>query len=90
MGVQNSPPIGKEVEPLSTWPPRLPQEGRGILLAGYPAVDRLQPKPMELSWGLFTALCIARNTIRDQITWVAERSSDIKTDLPPKDTPNNN
>jgi len=90
MGVQNSPPIGKEVEPLSTWPPRLPQERRGILLAGYPAVDRLQPKPMELSWGLFTALCIARNTIRDQITWVAERSSDIKTDLPPKDTPNNN
>ena len=82
--------IGKEVEPLSTWPPRLPQERRGILLAGYPAVDRLQPKPMELSWGLFTALCIARNTIRDQITWVAERSSDIKTDLPPKDTPNNN
>ena len=30
-----------------------------------------------------THLCIARNTIRDQITWVAERSSDIKTDLPP-------
>jgi hypothetical protein len=75
--------IGKEVEPLSTWPPRLPQEGRGILLAGYPAVDRLQPKPMELSWGLFTALCIARSAIRDQITWVAERSPDIKTDLPP-------
>jgi hypothetical protein len=35
--------IGKEVAPLSSWPPRVPQEGRGILLAGYPAVDRLQP-----------------------------------------------
>jgi hypothetical protein len=75
--------IGKEVEPLSSWPPRVPQEGRGILLAGYPAVDRLQPKSMELNWGLFTALCIARRVIRDQITWVAERSPDIKTDLPP-------
>jgi hypothetical protein len=38
--------IGKEIEPLSTWPPRVPQEGRGILLAGYPAIDRLQPKSM--------------------------------------------
>lgn len=75
--------LGKEVEPLSSWPPRSPQEGRGILLAGYPAVDRLQTKPMEVNWGLFTALCIARRVIRDQITWVAERSPDIKTDLPP-------
>jgi hypothetical protein len=75
--------IGKEVEPLSSWPPLVPQEGRGILLAGYPAVDRLQPKSMEVGWGLFTALCIARRVVRNQITWVAERSPDIKTDLPP-------
>lgn len=74
--------LGKEVDPLSSWPPRVPQEGRGILLAGYPAVDRLNPKPMELNWGLFTALCIARRVIGDQITWVAERSPDITTDLP--------
>jgi hypothetical protein len=75
--------IGKEVEPLENWPPRIPQEGRGILLAGYPAVDRLQLKPMEVNWGLFNALCVARRVIRDQISWVAERSPDIKTDLPP-------
>lgn len=74
--------IGKEVEPLSSWPPRIPREGSGILLAGYPAADRLQPKPMELNWGLFTAICVARRVIREQITWVAERRTDIKTDLP--------
>jgi hypothetical protein len=75
--------IGKEIVPLSTWPPRLPQEGRGIMLAGYPAADRLQPKPMEVNWGLFTALCIARRVIGEQITWVAERDQGIETDLPP-------
>jgi hypothetical protein len=75
--------IGKNVEPLSTWPPRVPDEGRGILLAGYPAADRLQPNSMEVNWGLFTALGIARRVIRDQINWVAERTPDIKTDLPP-------
>jgi hypothetical protein len=75
--------IGKKIVPLSSWPPRLPQEGRGIMLAGYPAADRLQPKPMETNWGLFTALCIARRVIGDQITWVAEREYDVRTNLPP-------
>jgi hypothetical protein len=75
--------IGKDVEPLSTWPPRVPQEGRGILLAGYPGVDRLQPKPMEVNWGLFPALGVACRVLPDQITWVADRDApDIETDLP--------
>jgi hypothetical protein len=38
---------------------------------------------MEGDWGLFTALGIARRVIRDQITWVAERSAGVSTDLPP-------
>jgi hypothetical protein len=53
------------------------------MLAGYPSVDRTHPKPMEVEWGLFTALCVSRLVIRDQITWVAERTPDITTDLPP-------
>jgi hypothetical protein len=64
--------IGKDIVPLSTWPPRLPQEGRGIMLTGYPGVERLQPKPLEVNWGLFTALGIARRVIGPQITWVVE------------------
>jgi hypothetical protein len=76
--------IGKKIEPLSNWPPRVPEEGRGIMLAGYPGADRNQTKPMEIDWRLFTALGIARLVIRDQITWVAERTTpDLITDLPP-------
>jgi hypothetical protein len=74
--------VGKEIEPLSSWPPRVPQEGRGILLAGYPGMDKLQPKPMEVNWGLFTALGVAWRVFDDQITWVADRNPDIQTDLP--------
>jgi hypothetical protein len=76
------PLIGKDVEPLSAWPPRVPQEGRGILLAGYPGVDRLQPEPMEVNWGLFPVLGVAWRASGDEITWVADRDGDIKTDLP--------
>ena len=75
--------VGKKIVPLSTWPSRVPNEGGGIMVAGYPAIDRLEPKPMETNWGLFTALGIARRVIGDQITWVAERDYDIATDLPP-------
>ena len=65
--------IGKSIVPLSTWPPRIPQEDRGIMLAGYPGVDRQEKRPLEVNWGLFTALGVARRVIGSQITWVAER-----------------
>lgn len=32
--------VGKKIVPLANWPPRPPQEGRGIMLAGYPAAER--------------------------------------------------
>jgi hypothetical protein len=54
------------------------------MLAGYPAVDRHQPKPMEVNWGLFTAIGLARRVIGEQITWVPERDQDcVISDLPP-------
>ena len=59
---------GKEIIPLSTWPPQAPQEGYGIMLAGYPGQDRL-----DLNFGLFTALDVARRVSSDQITWRIER-----------------
>jgi hypothetical protein len=74
--------LGKEIQPLSTWPPTLPQPGRGIMLAGYPGGDRRQLSPTAVEWGLFTALGIARTVISHQITWVAERNADIITNLP--------
>ena len=64
---------GKTIVPLSNWPPRVPQEGRGIMLAGYPGQDRLQAGPFEVGWGIFRAIGIARRVANIQITWRVER-----------------
>lgn len=63
--------LGKEIVPLSDWPPRPPQEGRGIMLAGYPAVER-SAVSNEVTFGLFTALVIARTVTDRQVTWLVE------------------
>lgn len=59
--------------PLGDWPPRPPQEERGIMIAGYPAVERVEEGPYEVSFGLFTAIGIARTVTDTQITWLLER-----------------
>ena len=33
--------MGKVISPLTGWPPLVPEEGRGIMLAGYPGADRM-------------------------------------------------
>lgn len=63
--------IGKKATPLENWPPRPPQEGRGIMLAGYPAVERIS-EGNRVSFGLFTALVIARTISDRQITWLID------------------
>lgn len=68
--------LGKITNPLESWPPKSPQEGRGILIAGYPEVSRIQLKN-EVNFGLFTALVIARTVTDIQITWVVERESQL-------------
>ena len=79
--------IGKEVSPLEGWPPLAPEEGRGIMLAGYPGLDRRIMSPREIDWGLFTALGISRVVTSHQITWRVEREYGIPhpkiPDLPP-------
>lgn len=79
--------MGKVISPLTGWPPLVPEEGRGIMLAGYPGADRIIIAPKEVSWGLCTILGIARRVSDEQITWLLEREhgvSDGKTpDLPP-------
>ena len=75
--------IGKQITPLENWPPRAPQEGRGIMLAGYPAVERLS-RGRDLEFGLFTALVIARTVSDRQITWLVEPEAQLKTaSIPP-------
>jgi hypothetical protein len=65
--------LGKDVVPLRTWPPLAPAPGRGIMLAGYPGQERLNSAPLEVDFGLFTVLGIARSVSDEQITWVVER-----------------
>lgn len=79
--------IGKKIEPLTCWPPRAPQEGRGILLAGYPGIDRAVHGYLDVNWGLFTAFGVSRRVSERQLTWVVERDhafqSDVMPSLPP-------
>ena len=65
--------LGKDVTPLSAWPPQPPQEGRGIMFAGYPGGERIEEENFELSFGLYTAVGVARHVSDEQITWVGER-----------------
>jgi hypothetical protein len=77
--------LGKRAVPLANWPPRVPKEGRGIMLAGYPAVERVA-EGNRVNFGLFTALVIARRVTDVQITWLVEREAmlpDARVPAPP-------
>lgn len=65
--------LGKDVMPLGGWPPSAPEEGRGIMLAGFPDIERRETKNFEVNFGLFTAVGIARRVTDEQITWAVER-----------------
>jgi hypothetical protein len=75
--------MAKQITPLENWPPRPPQEGRGIMLAGYPAIERLS-KGRNVEFGLFTAIVIARTVSDRQITWLVEPDAQLETaNIPP-------
>jgi hypothetical protein len=75
--------LGKETVPLATWPPRPPQEGRGIMLAGYPAIERAA-ESNQVTFGLFTALGTARTVTDVQITWLIEQEAQLaNAKIPP-------
>lgn len=65
--------VGEMGKSPLNWPPQPPQEGKGIMLAGYPGVDRLELRKLEASFGLFTAIGVARVVSGEQITWAVER-----------------
>jgi len=73
--------LGKPVQALENWPPREPQEGRAIMLAGYPGKDVLnQPNSRRrLNFGLATALVIAQRVTDKQITWLVDRENETWT-----------
>jgi hypothetical protein len=64
--------------PLGLWPPRPPQEGKGIMIGGYPAVERIESKDFTVGFGLFTVLGVARTVTEKQITWLVEREHQLE------------
>lgn len=58
--------------PLGEWPAWPPQEGKGIMIAGYPAGARAQTENLNVCFGLFTALGVARTVTDRQVTWLSE------------------
>lgn len=74
-------------QPLRSWPLIPPQENRGIMIGGYPGIERRVDGPKEVNFGIFTALAVARTVSEDQISCLFERefmidSGPIQT-LPP-------
>lgn len=64
--------IGTNVYPLTSWPPLVPEEGRGILIVGFPGNTRSQTGQRDLSFGPFMAMGVARSVSDHQITWASE------------------
>jgi len=58
--------------PLGHWPPKSPQEGRGIMFGGYPGAARCGHDDGTVEWGFFPCIGVARRGLEDQITWLIE------------------
>jgi hypothetical protein len=62
--------VGKGIAPVSLPRPHdEPQEGRGIMLCGFPGEDRRPYPGNHVSWGAFGAVGISRRVNQRQITW---------------------
>lgn len=81
--------VGKELAPVSL--PRigdLPQEGRGIMLAGFPGADREEFPGLNVGWGMFGAVGISRRVNDKQITWSPDHEHHIPVHGIPPLSPN--
>jgi hypothetical protein len=70
------PALGKLIVPLTlSEPPLVVAEGRGIMLGGYPGLDRIVvERELSVDWGLFVALGVAR-----RVTTTRSRGIQIAT-----------
>ena len=74
--------------PLASWPPMPPQEGRGIMIGGYPGGGRQVIGTRDISFGLFTALAVARTVSDDQISCLFDREYMVELSEIPTMPPN--
>lgn len=81
--------VGKDVMTISLpRPGDVPQEGRGIMLGGFPGLERREAEQMQVGWGLFTAIGIVRRLNERQITWVPDHENHMPVDGIPDLPPN--
>lgn len=57
----------------SSWPPAPPQEGRGVLFAGFPGCERRLVGPREIDWGIYGACGIATSVSDRDVSCQFER-----------------
>jgi hypothetical protein len=70
--------VGKEIMPVSLCRPNdVPQEGRGIMMCGYPGEERHQCPDQHVDWGMLGVVGIARRVSEDQITWAPDHDNHI-------------
>ncbi|RQW38304.1 trypsin-like serine protease [Novosphingobium sp. LASN5T] len=70
--------VGKQIMPVSLSRPNdIPQEGRGIMMCGYPGEDRHQRPNQNVDWGMLGVIGIARRVSEDQITWIPDHDNDM-------------
>lgn len=83
--------VGKKISPVSlSRPYDVPQEGRGIMICGYPGEDRRELPNRNVDWGMLGIIGIARRVSEDQITWAPDHSSDVPVPGIPKLPKNKN
>jgi hypothetical protein len=69
------------------WPPAPPQEGRGVIFAGYPGAARRVTAPRELEFSAYSALAIADNVTPRDIISTLDREIAVPTaglEMPPE------
>jgi hypothetical protein len=58
--------------PMTCWPPLPPQEGGGILYAGFPGTEKTENGPRDFSFGVYAGSGVARTVTDMQIKSLVE------------------
>lgn len=78
--------LGKQ--PMTAWPPRTPQVGKGVVYAGFPGMVRERIAPREFSFGLVSGATVADSVSETRIITVVNQGDlqdPLGHGLPPSD-----
>lgn len=74
-------------QPISVWPPRIPQEGKGVSYAGFPGDTRIRKNVREFEFGLCSGAGLADDVQAGRIVTSIDRPNLVDTlglGLPPE------